>query len=284
MIEEAKAAEPWTLEIARPGAVLASSCLRRVDIGGLDAAGLHACITEQGCRTENDLSPTSGVMLQAVWFDAGEHEPGRLLLTIHHLAVDGVSWRILVPDLATAWEAIASGRTPALAPVGSSLRGWAQRLAAHAQDAELIGELAFWTTMLSKPAPVLVAGTLDPVRDTMGTAGHLTLTLPMAVTEALLTRVPAAFHGGINDVLLTGLAVAIADWRRRHGRKDGWEDGTAVLIDLEGHGREEISLTLTSPGRWAGSPAFTRCGLILARSMSRKPWRVVLRLDALSKP
>ena len=67
-------------------------------------------------------------------------------------------------------------------------------------------------------------------------AGHLTLTLPAAITGALLTRVPAAFHGGINEVLLTGLAVAIAQWGR--GRRRG--SGNAVLIDVEGHGREEI--------------------------------------------
>ena len=57
-------------------------------------------------------------MVQAVWFDAGAREPGRLLLTIHHLAVDGVSWRILVPDLAAAWTAIAGGGEPALAARG----------------------------------------------------------------------------------------------------------------------------------------------------------------------
>ena len=73
----------------------------------------------------------------------------------------------------------------------------------------------------SKPSLLLVAGGLDAVRDVGGTAGHLTLTLPAAVTQALLTRVPAAFHGGIDDVLLTGLGVAVADWCRRHGRGDG---------------------------------------------------------------
>ena len=78
-------------------------------------------------------------MVQAVWFDAGAERAGRLLLTIHHLAVDGVSWRILVPDLAAAWEAIAGGRAPALAPPGTSLRRWAQRLVAHAQDPERDG-------------------------------------------------------------------------------------------------------------------------------------------------
>ena len=76
-------------------------------------------------------------MLQAVWFDAGAAQPGRLLLTIHHLSVDGVSWRILVPDLASAWQAVASGREPALPPRGTSFRRWAQRLAAHAQSPDL---------------------------------------------------------------------------------------------------------------------------------------------------
>ena len=84
---------------------------------------------------------------------------GRLLLTIHHLAVDGVSWRILLPDLAAAWQAIARGGEPALAPRGTSFRRWAQRLAAHAQDAaRLDDELAFWSGMLRAPALSLVDG------------------------------------------------------------------------------------------------------------------------------
>ena len=82
----------------------------------------------------------------------------------------------------------------------------------------------------------LTDGWLDGARDTIGTAGRLTLTLPAALTGALLTRVPAAFRAGINDVLLTGLAVALGQWCRRRGRSGD----TAVLIDLEGHGREEV--------------------------------------------
>src|SRR4029450_1039079 len=99
-----------------------------------------------------------------------------------------------------------------------------------------VEELAFWRGMLGSPSLSLVEGALDPSRDINGTAGRLTLTLPAALTGALLTRVPAAFHGGINDVLLTGLVVAIADWCRRRGRGSS----SAVLLDLEGHGREEV--------------------------------------------
>src|SRR5207302_454961 len=64
-----------------------------------------------------------------------------------------------------------------------------------------------------------------------------------AVTDALLTRVPAAFHGGIDDVLLTGLTLAVADWCRRHVQGADHGGSHAVLLDLEGHGREEGSVS-----------------------------------------
>src|SRR5262249_13536940 len=89
---------------------------------------------------------------------------------------------------------------------------------------------------LQQPALALVDGELDHTRDVHGAAGQLTLTLPAAITSALLTRLPAAFHGGINDVLLTALVLAIADWARRHDC--GGNHG--VLLDLEGHGREDV--------------------------------------------
>ena len=155
-------------------------------------------------------------MMQAVWFDAGSTAAGRLLLSIHHLAVDGVSWRILVPELAAAREAIAQGRVPAR--TGDVVPGLGAAACAAGQDAGRLAELSFWSGMLSKPSLMLVDGALDARRDVGGTAGHLALTLPAALTAALLTRVPGAFHGGINEVLLTGLVVALADWCRRRGR------------------------------------------------------------------
>ena len=97
------------------------------------------------------------------------------------------------------------GAEPSALPArGTSFRGWAHRLAAQAQDAAVVAELSFWREHVRKPSLRLVAGALDRRRDTAGTAGHLTLRLPAAVTEALLTRVPARFHGGIQEVLLTG--------------------------------------------------------------------------------
>src|SRR5262249_56662531 len=80
---------------------------------------------------------------------------------------------------------------------GTSLRRWARRLAEEAFAAGRVGELSFWRGMLERPSLSLVDGRLDAQRDVAATAGHLTLTLPAAVTGALLTRLPAVFYGGI---------------------------------------------------------------------------------------
>ena len=230
----------WRLEVMPAGSVAASALLRRVEIAGLDSVALRRVIAAEALDAERRLDPASGLMLQAVWFDAGADQAGRLLLTIHHLAVDGVSWRILVPDLEAAWRAIAAGDEAELAPRSTSLRRWAEHLSRQARSEALRGELAFWRAQREQPSLLLSEGSLDPQRDRLGTAGHLSVSLPVGVTQALLTRVPSAFHGGIEDVLLAGLSLAVADWCRRHmqgGRERGGSH--AVLIDLEGHGREE---------------------------------------------
>jgi len=142
---------------------------------------------------------------------------------IHHFAVDGgLSWRILVPELAAAWEAIARGGVCRRCRRGE-LRFVAGRsgLPRMRMMRGCIGELSFWTGMLSEPSLLLVDGWLDPARDVMGTAGGLTLTLPAAVTEALLKRVAGAFHAGINHALLTALALSIVQWCGRRGRGGG---------------------------------------------------------------
>lgn len=229
-----KRREEWNLDVQAQGAVQAESCLHVVDISGLDEEARRKKIQEEGQAAGRRLSAASGLMLQAVWFDAGRTSPGQLLLAIHHLSVDGVSWRILVPDFAAAYAAIAAGHPPALDPSPVSFRGWAERLNREALNPERVKELSFWTGML-KDAPELVPNRqLIAGRDTVGSAQQIALTLPPKVTAPLLNRVAGAFHARINDVLLTALVLSVLKWRRSSS------DGTSVLIDMEGHGRESI--------------------------------------------
>jgi non-ribosomal peptide synthase protein (TIGR01720 family) len=162
-------------------------------------------------------------MGRLVWFDRGDGEPGRLLVMLHHLVVDGVSWRILLPDLAAAWHG------EELQPVGTSVRSWAALLAGEAGRRE--SELPLWQDVLTGSDALLGGRALDPAADVRARARSLELSLPAEVVEPLLTTVPARFGADVNDVLLTGLALAVDRWR---GRPDG------TLVELEGHGREEL--------------------------------------------
>jgi amino acid adenylation domain-containing protein/non-ribosomal peptide synthase protein (TIGR01720 family) len=233
----------WSLHADEPGAVRVADILRRVDTGALADADARALIAAETAAAKERLDPAAGAMLQPVWFDAGPGRTGRLLLAVHHFAVDGVSWRILLTDLATAWDAVAAGREPVLAPVATSLRGWAARLTSGESIARHRAELPVWQGILRDAAP-LVAGEPDPDRDVTGSEGRLSVTLPAEDTTPLVGQVPAVFRRGIQDVLLTALGLAVGRWRAGRsgaGGADGADgaDGGPVVLDVESHGRHE---------------------------------------------
>ncbi|WP_254716747.1 non-ribosomal peptide synthetase [Actinomadura sp. WMMB 499] len=215
---------PWRLEIPAGTTV---PPVRRVDASGLDSGQLDELVDAESWTEMAALDPHAGVMVRAAWFDAGPLAPGRLLLVAHHLVVDGVSWRILISDLESAYRA----PDTALEPAGTSFRHWARDLAAQAVSQARVDELAEWTRMLSGPNPTLGARPLDPSRDTVAAGTHRTsLALPRDVTGALLDGV----HASVDDVLLAGLVAAVTAWRRRRG---GGRAG-GLLLDVEGHGRD----------------------------------------------
>ncbi|MFD8076232.1 non-ribosomal peptide synthase/polyketide synthase [Streptomyces sp. NPDC059718] len=228
--------EQWALRVPAPGTVDVSAWLARADVSGADGTALREAVSAHAVTARAGLDPDTGDMVRAVWFDAGPGRPGRLLLLLHHMVVDGVTWRILLPDLEAAWAAVAAGRTPELPPVDVSFRRWSELLTARALDPSREDELPRWTSVLADGAGLPLARPLDTARDTVESTRYLSLTLPAEVTGPLLGRVPAAYGANVNDVLLTAFAQAVADWRTR---LLGAEPGTAVLVDLEGHGREE---------------------------------------------
>jgi non-ribosomal peptide synthase protein (TIGR01720 family) len=155
------------------------------------------------------------------------------MLLVHHLAVDGVSWRILLDDLAAAAGALSAGREPALAPVPTSVRRWAARLATAATAPERAAEVPLWTQLLGGGRPLPVRRPVDPETDVLG-ADPVTVTLPVGTTRALLTAAPAAHGAGVDDVLLAALGLALDEWRARLGDGPG-----ATVVAVQTHGREE---------------------------------------------
>ena len=228
-----------TAEVSPPGTVDAATVLERVTA--------PADLADLTHRSASRLSPKEGELVRAVWLDAGPHQRGRLLLTVHHLAVDAVSWHLLRTDLATAW------RQERLPERTTSLRRWARLLEREARTPARQAELDLWRAMPDNPGPPLGARLPDPRRDVAGTMRHLTRTLPAEVTAELLTTVAAAFHAGPEDVLVAALAAAFAR-RRQH---------PVLLLDIERHGREEFTdgIDLTRTVGWFTTPVPARLDL-----------------------
>ncbi|WP_157874538.1 non-ribosomal peptide synthetase, partial [Streptomyces sp. AcH 505] len=215
----------WTMSIAEPGGVDAAGLLSEHHAPGLADPAVYTLVTELAAAERDRLDPAEGVVLRACRLDRGPEQHGLLVLVAHHLAVDAVSWRLLVPDLAAGYE----GRP--LSPAGTGWRRWAAMLEALATDPDTEAEADHWLRSAA-PAP---EPALDPVRDTHAGAGQVVLDLDTGTTEALLSRLPGVFHSDVEELLLTAFGLAVADWRR--GRGDG--AGLPVTVDLESHGRHE---------------------------------------------
>ncbi|MGA5896017.1 amino acid adenylation domain-containing protein [Streptomyces venetus] len=170
------------------------------------------------------LDPSGGVMLRAVW----RRTARQLVLVAHHVVIDGVSWRILMEDLATAWRQFTSGTRVEPPPAGTSFRRWTQLLERAAFDADS----SYYRRPLPGPDEPIGRRALS-AGDTVARERTRTVSVGPDVTAALLGEIPAKFHAGVNDVLLTALAVALARRRRDLGQAQ-----TFAHIELEGHGRE----------------------------------------------
>ncbi|UII73719.1 non-ribosomal peptide synthase/polyketide synthase [Pseudomonas sp. HN11] len=190
-----------------------------------------------GEEAQRSLDLSEGPLLRAVLVDLADGSQ-RLLLVIHHLVVDGVSWRILLEDLQTAYRQIAQGAPLALPAKTSATRAWAERLQTYARSAALEQELTWWQTQL-QGSPTGLPGADPQASLSNRHALSVTTHLDQAFTRRLLQDAPSAYRTQINDLLLTALARVIVRWTGEE----------SMLIRLEGHGREdlfdEIDLTRT---------------------------------------
>ncbi|WP_095185448.1 non-ribosomal peptide synthetase [Pseudomonas sp. Irchel 3H9] len=185
--------------------------------------------------TQRSLDLEHGPLLRALLVDGPEGQQ-RLLIAIHHLVVDGVSWRVLLEDLQNVYRQLSEGESVSLPAKTSALRDWAARLQAYASSESLREELSVWQDHLAGPTVAL------PVDRAQGTsrnrdADTVSVRLDAEHTRQLLQQAPSAYRTQVNDLLLTALARVLCRWSGHD----------SALIQLEGHGREtlfdEIDLT-----------------------------------------
>ena len=191
---------------------------------------------DQVCRLESmaneiqaSLNLSAGPLLRVALFDLGENRTSRLLIVVHHLAVDIVSWGILLEDLQTAYQQLSRDEAVQLPPRTTPFTQWTEKLKAYSQSNELRRELEYW---LGAPRESVAALPVDyrGGANTVDSASTITVSLDAEDTNALLREVPKAYHTQIHEVMLAAFVLACARWTGQ----------SSVLVDVEGHGREEI--------------------------------------------
>ncbi|HEY0735442.1 MAG TPA: amino acid adenylation domain-containing protein [Herpetosiphonaceae bacterium] len=216
----------WRQLNAEPGAPVPFSV---VDLSDVEPQQQLAAVEQTATRLQFSMKLEEPPLFRAVLFNFGAGRAGRLYMLMHHLIVDAFSWRVLLEDMQTAYRQLSAGQPIALPPKTTSYQRWAERLAEHAQSEALHQELGHWLSIGDVPYTPLPRDFPDGQNLTASTR-LLPTVLSVEETQALLQDVPKAYQSRINDVLLAALSHAIKRWT----------GSPHVLLDLEGHGREDL--------------------------------------------
>lgn len=166
-------------------------------------------------------------LMKVALFNLGKNRDSRLLFIIHHLLVDGVSWRILLEDFQTAYTQLNQGKAIALPSKTTAYKQWSQRLVNYAQSSEIEPEINYWLTQNHQNIANLPID-FHRGNNNVESTDRVSIALSESETKTLLYDIPSAYRTQINEVLLTALSQTFADWTGEN----------SLLIDLEGHGRE----------------------------------------------
>ena len=202
-----------------------------VDLSSTPKLEQAQALSEVAAEFQASLNLSSGPIMQMVMFDLGNKDNGRLLIIIHHLIVDGVSWRILLSDLETIYQQLSIGQPIQLDTKTTAFINWSEKLNNYAQSETAKQELDYWLDRAwsqTKPLPLDYAR--SDRENTVASAASVSVKLSVEKTRALLGAVNEAYNTQINDLLLSALVLALTNWTKN----------SSIAIDLEGHGREEL--------------------------------------------
>ncbi|MEI2459955.1 amino acid adenylation domain-containing protein [Bacillus subtilis] len=201
--------------------------LRTSDLSQSES-GWETQIKQEVADLQQSINLQEGPLLHAALFKTltGDY----LFLAIHHLVVDGVSWRILLEDLSAGYQQAAAGQTIQLPPKTDSYQEYARRIQEYAQSSKLIREEAYWRSVEEQQAAELPYEIPHHLNIDSSKRDSLSFSLTEADTAVLLQNVNYAYGTDTQDILLTAASLAICEWT----------GGSKLRIAMEGHGREHI--------------------------------------------
>jgi natural product biosynthesis luciferase-like monooxygenase protein/non-ribosomal peptide synthase protein (TIGR01720 family) len=210
-------------EVARVFSVL--------DLSTVNAGEKERSLQNAANQLQASLDLEHGPLVRAAHIKMGEGIPSRWLMIVHHLVVDGISWRVLLEDLQIGYRQLQAGGSVHLPPKTSSVRSWAEALQVYANSAAVKEQAGYWIGQSGKtPLPRDFEGGTNTVAD----VEVFTIRMDEERTRALLQELPKVRRVPIQEALLFGLAKTLGEWSGQ--RK--------LVVEMEGHGREEIGANM----------------------------------------
>ncbi|TMC21727.1 MAG: amino acid adenylation domain-containing protein [Chloroflexi bacterium] len=225
------------VSVAEAGSVT----IERLDLTQIAASQHAERIADRANRIQASLDVQLGPLLRVVLFELGNGKPARLLIVIHHLAIDGVSWRVLLEDLQLAMAQLQRDEPIALPAKTVSFQRWAEHLQELAQSAPLQKERAYWLRV-AQVSTVSLPRDFSVGSNTWDWARTVNITLTKEETRLLLQEAPLPYRSHIQELLLVALVQTLTRWM-----------GTqSIRLDMEGHGREELLDEMLDVSRTVG--------------------------------
>jgi|CXWL01.1.fsa_nt_gi amino acid adenylation domain-containing protein/thioester reductase-like protein/non-ribosomal peptide synthase protein (TIGR01720 family) len=200
-----------------------------VDLSALAEDARPAALAEQAAHWQGSLNLSHGPLLRVVCFDYGPDANSRLLVIVHHLVMDGVSWRILLEDLDTLYQQALDEREMRLPRKSSAFKLWSERLTAYAQTESAERNASYWLNTDWRRAVLLPIDQADGA-NSEATSKVLSVSLCSTKTSQILQNAPRIGGARINEVLLAAVVKVLAEWTQSR----------SVLLEMEGHGREAL--------------------------------------------
>ena len=210
-----------------------------IDLSSINRSQQGKVMEKAAEQLQRSLDLEQGPILRVCLFEKGRHQPQGLLIVIHHLVVDGVSWRILLEDLQQGYRQLDRGEKIDFGVKSTSFKQWAEALKDYAQSEEINSELDYW---LDQQAELHIEPEFTRGQPIIQSSRAVTVSLTKPETQSLLQSVANANK----DQTLIALLVALGQAFLR------WTGDRSLVIDFERHGREEVldQVDLTATIGW----------------------------------
>lgn len=203
--------------------------VEKIDLSSFGNTLISKAIQDNASRIQSELNITAGPLIRIAYFDTGPDRNDLLLIIIHHLIVDGISWRILLKEVEMLFTQAKRNQELKLYASGSSFQEWCFRIDELSQSDQIKRDTEFWSDFGKRKFHALPVD-FNRKENTEASGCTITSVYDELRTSQLIHQINSKYHTKTNEILLSALLQTFARWTGQHN----------LLLEIEGHGRDLI--------------------------------------------